>query len=571
MNPSQTLRTQAVEADIASTRTETWRGRDYLVVPIVALVEGVIQGANSEVPELVRIQTMKKAPQGWNGRPIVMNHPQVNGEYVSANSPDVLEDWHFGFMFNTLISGKKLVTEAWIDTARAEELGGDFAETVGRIQNGQMVEVSTGLYTEVDLKAAGRFNQKAYQGEWQTIIPDHLALLSNGATGACSIADGCGTHRVNAAQHPKQASLHVNCDGECTCGGGSMSDASTERGRIASAFDTFKAVVLGAINVNTGDQVNEGQRNEGLGRGPGAGEGSERSGELHGDGASEGSVGIGGELREEHPVGENAGDGESGQGGTGEELLALSSILTHSVAPDLVFCDIEKIVRTELKEYLGMNGPRSYVLLMTTDHVVYTTEAYDYYYSPQYGGGGTYRQAYTIDGNGNVTFAGMPEEVNVITRIVPITADDNIEVNSNSNPEVVPMADPVTPAEPIATPASGSTAPTTLAAPKVQTMAEYLASAPLELRETLQEGMRLQKARKDDLISAIKANADNKFTDEVLAGFDTPTLDNIAALAKVTPSYEGRGTPEPQVNRGSEDTQCVPAPDVFARPVANAA
>ena len=60
-----------------SFRTEKFAGRDYMVVPVVALVEGVIQGVNAANPELALASEFGKFPAGWNGRPVVMDHPEV--------------------------------------------------------------------------------------------------------------------------------------------------------------------------------------------------------------------------------------------------------------------------------------------------------------------------------------------------------------------------------------------------------------------------------------------------------------------------------------------------------------
>ena len=179
-------------------RTETYLGREYLVVPVVALVEGVLQGMNADVPELALSSEFGRAPQGWDGRPVVMNHPVVNGLPVSANSPAILEEYAFGMLFNTRIEDNKLKTEAWLDTVRALELGGDIQSTVERIQNDTVVEVSTGLFTGIE-ETSGKFNGRKYSAIWRGIIPDHLAFLPEGIIGACSVEDGCGTPRVNNA------------------------------------------------------------------------------------------------------------------------------------------------------------------------------------------------------------------------------------------------------------------------------------------------------------------------------------------------------------------------------------
>ena len=186
------------QVKIANTREETLMGRNHLVVPVVALTEMVLQSSSSDVPELALAEEFGANPLAWNGRPIVVNHPELKGEKVSASLPDVVDKEKIGEIYNTVLDDKKLKLEAWIDLERAEELGGIISETVERLQNGEeVIEVSTGLFSNVEEKS-GQFNGKEYEGVWRNVVPDHLAILSE-ATGACSIEDGCGAPRANVA------------------------------------------------------------------------------------------------------------------------------------------------------------------------------------------------------------------------------------------------------------------------------------------------------------------------------------------------------------------------------------
>ena len=182
---------------VADTREETLMGRKHLVVPVVALTEMVIQSSTSDVPELALAEEFGANPLAWNGRPIVVNHPELEGEKVSASLPDVVDKEKIGEIYNTVLDDKKLKLEAWIDLERAEELGGIISETVEKLKGGEeIIEVSTGLFSNVEAKS-GKFNGEDYEGVWRNIVPDHLAILSE-ATGACSIEDGCGAPRANA-------------------------------------------------------------------------------------------------------------------------------------------------------------------------------------------------------------------------------------------------------------------------------------------------------------------------------------------------------------------------------------
>jgi hypothetical protein len=175
------------------TRTETFEGREYIVVPVVALVEGVVWPMNAETPELVTAEEFSRAPQGWNGRPIFHGHPIRNGRPVSGNVPEVLETEKIGVVFNATIRKNKLAMEAWLDIERAKEVA---PELLQRVENGDDIEISVGAFVDTD-DSEGTFNGKKYRGAWQDIVPDHLALLPEGVEGACSVQAGCG---VRAAQ-----------------------------------------------------------------------------------------------------------------------------------------------------------------------------------------------------------------------------------------------------------------------------------------------------------------------------------------------------------------------------------
>ena len=71
-------------------RTEMLDGREYLVVPVVALMDGVIHAVNAATPERVTTATLLKAAHSWNGRPITIGHPVRNGRQCSANDPTIM-------------------------------------------------------------------------------------------------------------------------------------------------------------------------------------------------------------------------------------------------------------------------------------------------------------------------------------------------------------------------------------------------------------------------------------------------------------------------------------------------
>jgi len=192
-------------ADTSGVRREQFQGTEHLVIPIVALVEGVLHSSNAMYPELALASEFGKVPVSWNGRPVTINHPMVNGVNVSASqSPEVFQQEAIGFLFNTKVEDNKLKTEAWINldtVAKADQLTQDTVARLETNDSADVVEVSTGLFQMMEA-STGRFNGKAFMGVWREIIPDHLAILQKGVEGACSVKDGCGA-RVNL--------MRVNC------------------------------------------------------------------------------------------------------------------------------------------------------------------------------------------------------------------------------------------------------------------------------------------------------------------------------------------------------------------------
>lgn len=179
-------------------RTGQFYGTEHLVVPIVALVEGVLHASNSPTPELVLSSEFSKTPQGWNGRPVMMDHPEINGNKVSANDPTVLEKFGLGHVFAASIKDGKLMMEAWINLSRSAAVPNS-EELIARLRAGTAVEVSVGVFINTD-KKNGIFNGRRYSAIWRDIVPDHLALLPAGTIGACSVEMGCGAPRAATGQ-----------------------------------------------------------------------------------------------------------------------------------------------------------------------------------------------------------------------------------------------------------------------------------------------------------------------------------------------------------------------------------
>lgn len=192
----------------AKTRVDTLEGRGYTVVPMVLLTEGVHAGSSG--PLLYNSDELGKTPAVWNHKPVVLYHPELNGEGISACDPAILNNRKIGIMFNTKYEKGRLLSEAWVDMDRCKTVD---ERVFNAINNGEMMELSTGLFCDLDSEP-GEFTRndaaktkEKYVGIARNFRPDHLAVLPD-KVGACSIADGAGFLR-NERKDPAWAGLRI--------------------------------------------------------------------------------------------------------------------------------------------------------------------------------------------------------------------------------------------------------------------------------------------------------------------------------------------------------------------------
>lgn len=186
-------------------RVETVDGAERLVVPVVMIVRGVLNGAYLDPSEYGRFVG------SWDGRPVTMGHPIANGTPIHAGRPEVHQTTVIGTLFNTRLDGDKLKSEAWIDVAKARARG--YGQAVDAMARGEVLEVSTGYFAD-DADVSGSFAGEAYNRAHRNIRPDHLAILV-GEVGACSVADGCGTRSNSKKGGGQVSSTEVNTNCEC--------------------------------------------------------------------------------------------------------------------------------------------------------------------------------------------------------------------------------------------------------------------------------------------------------------------------------------------------------------------
>lgn len=468
------LRLVAAAPSSAKPRREMLAGVEHLVVPTVAMVEGVRQPLGSTGPEFISAEELGRALGGWNGRPVVFHaHPTVNGQPVSAATPERWENV-VGQTFNAAMDGPRLLLEAWIDVARAASVEGG-AEVLEKLEAGdEVLEVSVSYYARLD-ETPGVWNGIAYVGAERDYVPDHFAVAID--RGACSVADGCGAPRANG--------LKAACGtGACRCGGACKGDDAVKN----------ESIIIRAL-----------KRAVGI-----------RSSESH---------------------------------QTVEDALN-AALLKANPGADWVW--VRDVFPDESR-------------------VVYDL------------GGQIYQRTYTLDESGVATLGGDPVEVIPETQYKPVGASPPAEEKPNmankarvdalignaktkfdekdrewlmaASDETLDKLEPEDEKpegeEPTAPAPPTPEAPVSAAA-KPPTFADLLSAASPEDQAAWRRMKAAESARKDALVTALKAHTANPFSDDELKAASVEQLEKWSKLAGIDQpaetSFEGRGGPRSASN-----------------------
>ncbi|WP_259461986.1 hypothetical protein [Enterobacter sp. R1(2018)] len=180
-----------------SIRREVYNGRDHIVIPSYTLPANVIMN-NELYPE----SEIDAHYHGLEGTLAPLGHPTVNGQFVSAFSPEGINVGYAGaWNRNVKKSGNRIYVEKWVDVLKANESenGRELIERVEAIERGEDVPP---IHTSVAVfrdQLPATDEQKAMGANYVVKIHamDHDAIL---------------LHEVGAATPEQGVGLMVNAD-----------------------------------------------------------------------------------------------------------------------------------------------------------------------------------------------------------------------------------------------------------------------------------------------------------------------------------------------------------------------
>lgn len=182
VSPVNTRVNVRVAVNAASIRREQHNGREHIVVPSFTLPDGVVMNGG-----LYPHDEIEKSYASLEGTLAPLGHPQVNGEYVSAQQPDAINSYHVGaWNRNVKRVGNRISVEKMIDVEFAKNTEGG-RKLLEAINKGEPIHTSTGIFLEREMTP----NADGHEWIARNMNFDHDAILI-GEIGAATPEDGVG-------------------------------------------------------------------------------------------------------------------------------------------------------------------------------------------------------------------------------------------------------------------------------------------------------------------------------------------------------------------------------------------
>lgn len=173
--------------------TETIDGDEHIVIRgVVPVVDDVVMNGG-----LYPASEINKSFQSMEGRQCPYGHPKIGTDYVSADTPRAVNQFHIGaWAENVRKDGERVVMDVKVNRrfADATEKGKEFLSRVDDIIAGNSadpIHVSTGLLLQRE-QNKGKSKGKPYTWVARNMHFDHIAILPASEPGAATPKDGVG-------------------------------------------------------------------------------------------------------------------------------------------------------------------------------------------------------------------------------------------------------------------------------------------------------------------------------------------------------------------------------------------
>lgn len=208
------VRSLAINASNIS--TETIDGDEHIVIRgVVPVVDDVVMNGG-----LYPVEEINKSFKTLEGKQMPLGHPKIGGEYVSADTPRAVNQYHVGaWQENVRKDGERVVMDMKINRryAEATEKGGRLIERLDAMMAGndaEPIHVSTGLLLQREMNS-GKSKGKKYTWIARNMQFDHTAILLD-EPGAATPGEGVGIFVNSAGDKIDIEQVNLSDASDCT-------------------------------------------------------------------------------------------------------------------------------------------------------------------------------------------------------------------------------------------------------------------------------------------------------------------------------------------------------------------
>ncbi|MDR2241864.1 MAG: DUF2213 domain-containing protein [Providencia alcalifaciens] len=187
------IHVKSLAVNSSNISTETIDGDEHIVISgVVPVVDDVVMNGG-----LYPASEINSSFKSMEGRQCPYGHPKLGTDYVSADTPRAVNQYHIGaWAENVRKDGEKVIMDVKVNRRFADgsDKGKEFLSRIDDIIAGNStdpIHVSTGLLLQRE-QNKGKSKGKAYTWVARNMHFDHIAILPASEPGAATPEDGVG-------------------------------------------------------------------------------------------------------------------------------------------------------------------------------------------------------------------------------------------------------------------------------------------------------------------------------------------------------------------------------------------
>ncbi|HGF6560294.1 TPA: DUF2213 domain-containing protein [Providencia alcalifaciens] len=211
------IHVKSLAVNSSNISTETIDGDEHIVIRgVVPVIDDVVMNGG-----LYPASEINSSFKSMEGRQCPYGHPKIGTDYVSADMPRAVNQYHIGaWAENVRKDGEKVIMDVKVNRRFADgcEKGKEFLSRIDDIIAGNSsdhIHVSTGLLLQRE-QNKGKSKGKAYTWVARNMHFDHIAILPASEPGAATPEDGVGMFVNNEGEKLETETAELIDAANCT-------------------------------------------------------------------------------------------------------------------------------------------------------------------------------------------------------------------------------------------------------------------------------------------------------------------------------------------------------------------